>query len=144
MRVKVRTRVTTNVKDINTLTSTEKLSVAVRSSWEKTSFHQKALRKKQEAAKREEMLIVESLTQALLSAIQTHLLENTEYDEPIKEIVLGVTATYKDYLAQVLQSSSFVSYNVHVVEENPDYRRAFVRMPILVRVSKRVLGGDVT
>ena len=65
-----------------------------------------------------------------------------QHDTKCTEIVLSVNAKYKDSLGRIMKHKDFISFNLELIEESSDMRKAFSNMPILIKISKKVVGGD--
>lgn len=65
-----------------------------------------------------------------------------KHDTKCVEIVLAIDAKYKESLGRVMQRKDFISYNLELIEENSDMRKAFNNMPIPLKITKKVVGGD--
>lgn len=79
------------------------------------------------------------------SILNAELNRNTslaQHDTKCTEIVLSVNAKYKDSLGRIMKHKDFISFNLELIEESSDMRKAFSNMPILIKISKKVVGGD--
>jgi len=87
----------------------------------------------------------EQLKETILAYVHAELNRNTslaQHDTKCTEIVLSVNAKYKDSLGRIMKHKDFISFNLELIEESSDMRKAFSNMPILIKISKKVVGGD--
>lgn len=87
----------------------------------------------------------EQLSETILAFTHAELNKNAslaKHDTKCVEIVLAIDAKYKESLGRVMQRKDFISYNLELIEENSDMRKAFNNMPIPLKITKKVVGGD--
>lgn len=87
----------------------------------------------------------ESLKETVLAYIYSELNKNSslkDKNQKCKEIVLSIDFKYKESLERIMHHKDFMPFNLTLVKENSDMRKAFGSMPVLLKVSKRTVGGD--
>lgn len=78
----------------------------------------------------------------ILTQIHRELIKNETMSTKGKvcnSVVLSVDAKYRNSLKRVLNHKDFLPYNTEIVKETEDIRKAFKDMPILLKVSKKVI-----
>ena len=80
---------------------------------------------------------MEEVKGALLDAIYSALVQEKNY-----EVVLSVNRAYKEQVDSVLELSDFSPFNIQILEEDKDILASFSSLPIMIRVTKKVLGGE--
>ena len=137
IRVKVRSIVDTDKQvNLNELKPVDKVIAGFVSQW-----HQRE--SEQEFARITKM--DEQLSETILAFTHAELNKNAslaKHDTKCVEIVLAIDAKYKESLGRVMQRKDFISYNLELIEENSDMRKAFNNMPIPLKITKKVVGGD--
>ena len=127
IRVKVRSIVDTDKQvNLNELKPVDKVIAGFVSQWHQTKFY-KNMVKRESAFTHAELNKNASLA---------------KHDTKCVEIVLAIDAKYKESLGRVMQRKDFISYNLELIEENSDMRKAFNNMPIPLKITKKVVGGD--
>lgn len=146
IRVKVRSIVDTD-KPVNLkeLKPVDKVVAGFISQWHQTSFYKKIKRKESEEEYAKLSKMDESLKETILTYVYAELNRNTSlsrYDTKCVELVLAINAKYKDSLGRIMHHKDFLPFNLELIEENGDMRRAFNNMAILLKITKKVVGGD--
>lgn len=121
-----------------------KIYAGIMTRWRGSNTYRHKVEKRREATHMAMVQKDECLKEALLALIFRELDNNTsmaEKGEISKEIVISVNSEYRSSLKRILNHKDFVMYNLELVTENPDMRLAFHTMPILIRVSKKLLKG---
>lgn len=115
----------------------EYISVAFRYYFGKLAmFEEREKRRIAEEQKRKTQQI-EEVKGALLDAIYSALVQEKNY-----EVVLSVNRAYKEQVDSVLELSDFSPFNIQILEEDKDILASFSSLPIMIRVTKKVLGGE--
>lgn len=119
-----------------------KIYAGIASKWRGTSTYKRKMEKRKEAAYTAMMRKDERLKDALLAIIFKELDSNTSMGkrgEVCKEMIVSVHGDYRNSVGRILGHKDFLMYDISVVDENPDIRIAFPTMPMLLRVSKKLL-----
>ena len=143
MKVKIRNELDID-KPVNLkrLKPTMKIYAGIITKWRQTKFYQTAARNRAEAEYTRQVQRDENLKSLLLAQMYRELTNNTTLQsrgEVCQEIILEVNNDYRDSLDRILTHRDFIAYDISRVDENEDIRKAFNNMPILLRVSKKVL-----
>lgn len=107
------------------------------SRWYQTGKH-----KKEEQEHARQVKEDERLKDALLAVLYRELISNKSLEtrsDVCQEITISVDASYGKSLNRILDNKDFIIYDIKKIEENPDIRRAFPDMKILLRASKRAV-----
>lgn len=146
IRVKVRSIVDTE-KQINLkeLKPADKIIAGFISQWHQTKFYRNMKKRESEQEFARITKMDEQTKETILAFIYAELNRNSslaKYDEHCTEIIIKVDAKYKESLERIITHKDFISYNLQLMEENSDMRKAFSNMPILLKISKKVVGGN--
>lgn len=141
MRVKIRDVLDLS-KPINArrLTPIMKIYAGINLKWRESEGYRKKLNKSLENAAIARMQRDEMLKQHILAQIHRELNNNTDLAAEGKicqSIIISVSATHRKSLNRVLEHKDFLPYEIKVVPENEDLRKAFKDMPYLIKVSKK-------
>lgn len=131
--------------NLRRLTPLMKIYAGIMSKWNATDWHKTRLNERLEIAHALQVEKDEKLKEALLVQIYKELNDNhtlSDYNEICREVVLCVQSDFIHSLDRVLKHKDFLPYVVTKVSENADVRLAFPDMPVLLRVSKKTVGGD--
>lgn len=79
---------------------------------------------------------LEDVKGALLDAIYSNLVNKNNL-----EITLAVNREFSSQLMEVLSHSDFSPFNIDILEEDKDVLACFSALPIMLRITKKVLGG---
>lgn len=107
-----------------------------------TKLYQTRLHKSIEAEHASQIRKDEMLKDYLLAIMYRELTENRTLGASgceCAEIVLSISSEYRKSLQRVLMHRDFVNYTISEIPENTDFRKAFHEMPILIKVSKRMI-----
>lgn len=107
------------------------------SRWYQTGKH-----KKEEQEYARQLQQDEKLKDALLATLYRELVSNNtleERNDVCTSIILGIDSKHDKSLKRILKQKDFIMYDIQRVEEQPDLRKAFPDMQILIRVSKKVV-----
>lgn len=114
--------------------------------WHETEFYKTALNKRLEADYAAKIQRDEKLKEALLVVIFKEL-DNSKavssYGEESKEIVVQIKSKYIHSFDRIVNHKDFLPYELIKVDENPDLRKAFPEMPVLIRVRKKQMNEEV-
>ena len=127
IRVKVRSIVDTDKQvNLNELKPVDKVIAGFVSQWHQTKFYKNMVKRESEQ----------------------EFARITKMDEQLSETILAFTHAELNKNAslakhdRVMQRKDFISYNLELIEENSDMRKAFNNMPIPLKITKKVVGGD--
>lgn len=84
----------------------------------------------------------ERLKNALLAVLYRELVDNktlSDKKDTCKEITVSIDSKYQKSLDRILKQKDFIMYDIKRVEEQPDIRKAFPDMAIILQVSKKVV-----
>ena len=154
MRVVIRKEVDVNQPImLRRLSPLGKIIVAIKKEWQNTTFYKsnEIARKRKITQKR--ILREEEVKGAILKKIYQELESDTRVETTgkTKSVVLALDASVEDvlfdrvnsqgeiYQTGILSHTDFAPYNISIIRENPDFRRAFVNMPYMIAVSKKVV-----
>ena len=115
------------------------------SQWHQTKFYKNMVKRESEQEFARITKMDEQLSETILAFTHAELNKNAslaKHDTKCVEIVLAIDAKYKESLGRVMQRKDFISYNLELIEENSDMRKAFNNMPIPLKITKKVVGGD--
>lgn len=107
------------------------------SRWYKTGRH-----KKEEQDYARQVQQDERLKNALLAVFYRELVDNktlSDKKDTCKEITVSIESKYQKSLDRILKQKDFIMYDIKRVEEQPDIRKAFPDMAIILQVSKKVV-----
>jgi hypothetical protein len=107
------------------------------SRWYQTGRHKK---EEQDYAKQVQQ--DERLKNALLAVLYRELVDNktlSDKKDTCKEITVSIDSKYQKSLDRILKQKDFIMYDIKRVEEQPDIRKAFPDMAIILQVSKKVV-----
>lgn len=146
IRVKVRSVVDTD-KPINLkeLKPADKIIVGFISQWHQTKFYKNMKKRESEQEFARITKMDEQLKETILTYVYAELNRNSslaKQDKKCTEIVLSISSEYKESLSRIMHHKDFISFNLELIEESGDMRKAFSNMPILLKISKKVVGGD--
>lgn len=146
MRVKIReeldVRAPVNLKKLSAL---GKIKAGLSTMWQNTEIYQKALNKNMEAANIAILQKDDHLKNLILGQLYLELNDNktlSEKDARCSTVILAIDYHYKKSLQRILSHKEFLQYQIELVDENPDIRKAFCDMPILIKFSLKFVGGD--
>lgn len=143
MKVKLRNELDfSQPVNLHRLSPTMKIYAGIVSKWHESDMYKQKCSKSLEAANIARMQKDENLKNILLAQIFKAFSGDTGTAGAAgdcKSVVLRIDAAYKKSLDRVLKNRDFLSYDIEFVEENPDIRKAFVNMPYLLRVSKKLV-----
>ena len=146
IRVKVRSIVDTDKQvNLNELKPVDKVIAGFVSQWHQTKFYKNMVKRESEQEFARITKMDEQLSETILAFTHAELNKNgslAKHDTKCVEIVLAIDAKYKESLGRVMQRKDFISYNLELIEENSDMRKAFNNMPIPLKITKKVVGGD--
>ena len=117
-----------------------KVYAGIQAKWHESKTYKTNLNKRLEQTYFEKVQKEERIKESLLALIFRELVDNhtlKSKDAVCSEITISISSAYKEILAKVIQTKDFLPYNVTFVSENPDLRKAFQDMPILIRISKK-------
>lgn len=146
MRVKVRSLIDTdqavNLKELKPL---EKITVGLISQWHQNKFYlrMKNLKHEQEMARVAKM--DEQLKDVLLTHVYAEFSQNRSLAKQgceCQTIVLSVNSAFRESLDRIRKHKDFLPFNLELVEENEDLRKCFSNMDILLKVTRKTVGGD--
>lgn len=146
IRVKVRSVVDTDKQvNLKELKPADKIIAGFVSQWHQTKFYKNMMKRESEQEFARLTKMDEQLKETILAYVHAELNRNTslaQHDTKCTEIVLSINAKYKDSLGRIMKHKDFISFNLELIEESSDMRKAFSNMPILIKISKKVVGGD--
>lgn len=119
-----------------------KIYAGLASKWRETSFYKTKLNKRLEADYAARVKRDEKLKEALMVVIYKELDNNSllsSRGEESQELIICVKSNFIHSLDRILTHKDFLPYVITKVEEDPDIRKAFPEMPILIKVSKKKL-----
>lgn len=145
MRVKIRNELDVtapvNLRKLKPLT---KIQAGFITMWHNTEWYRTGLNKKIEEENLRRMQQDEMLKDLILSQIYRELIKDTtmkEHGKVCQSVILSIDAKYRFSLKRILTHKDFLPYNIEMVPENADLRKAFKDMPYLIKVSKKVVRG---
>lgn len=107
------------------------------SKWYQTNKH-----KKEEQAHALQVKQDERLKDALLAIMYRELVDNKtlrDRDDVCQEITIAVDSRHVKSLDRIINHKDFIIYDIQRISENPDLRKAFPTMQVLLRVSKKAV-----
>lgn len=128
--------------NLRRLTPLMKIYAGVVTMWHNTEFYTLRLNKQLEEENLKNIRRDERLKGVILTQIYKELGKNQTLQEKGKvcqTIIISVDAKYQKALQRVLSHKDFLPYTIEIVKENEDIRKAFSDMPVLIKVSKRVI-----
>ena len=146
MRVKLREVVSLDHPvDISSLPPMQKLYVAFMVRWRETSYYKRKKEQALEAQYREKIKREEKLKEELLNVIYTELVKGTTLKSKgghtCSKVVLAVNREYEEELASIINGKEFISFSIRVLDMNRDMLLSFPKLPILIEVTSKVIGG---
>jgi hypothetical protein len=146
MRVKLREVVSLDHPvDISSLPPMQKLYVAFMVRWRETSYYKRKKEQELEAQYREKIKREEKLKEELLNVIYTELVKGTTLKSKgghtCSKVVLAVNREYEEELASIINGKEFISFSIRVLDMNRDMLLSFPKLPILIEVTSKVIGG---
>ncbi len=143
MRVEIRQELDVDSPvNLRKLSPSMKLYAGFMAKLHNSKWYQTSMKRKEEAEHAARIREDESLKNALLATLYRELMTNKTLeskDDVCKEVVLSVDPRYTESLHRILAHKDFIIYDIAIVEENPDLRRAFPDMSIVLRAGKRTL-----
>lgn len=157
MKVKVRDSInTTKQINLRDLTPVQKVTVAIQCAIDESKMMQNKRRRKEQASYQARLREEDTLKNVILTKAYQALILNT-YNKKKKsttdEVFIKVDGKYKYLLfdeidqegalvhTSILKHSDFAQYNVSIVPECQDIRRAFPEMPYLLKLTRKELGA---
>lgn len=128
--------------NLRRLSPAMKIYAGLACKWRETNFYRTKLNKRLEADYAARVKRDEKLKEALMVVIYKELDNNSllsSRGEESQELVICVKSNFIHSLDRILTHKDFLPYVISKVEEDPDVRKAFPEMPILLRVSKKKL-----
>ncbi len=128
--------------NLRRLSPAMKIYAGLASKWRETSFYKTKLNKRLEADYAARVKRDEKLKEALMVVIYKELDNNSllsSRGEESQELIICVKSNFIHSLDRILTHKDFLPYVITKVEEDPDIRKAFPEMPILIKVSKKKL-----
>lgn len=116
------------------------------SQWHQTNFYIRKKRKENEQEFARIAKMDESLKETILAYIYSELNKNNSLEsknKKCKEIILSIDPSYVDSLGRIMHHKDFMQFNLSLVKENSDMRKAFSNMAVLLKVNKKTVGGDI-
>lgn len=107
------------------------------SKWYQTNRH-----KKEEEDYARQVQEDEKLRDALLAVLYRELVSNRSLEQKndvCSEITISIDSRYQKSLNRILKQKDFIIYDIRRVQEDPDLRKAFPDMKILLCASKRAV-----
>lgn len=148
MRCKMRTEVELDedgMADLRQLSTVEKITTSIRISFRNTKMAKNRRQREIENAYRKSVEEEDGLKSVLLQRIYNELVRNNFLGKKglhTKDITLAVDARMEDVLRRIIKHKDFVSYDIVILEPNPDVKKCFLDTPILVNVRKKVIRED--
>lgn len=143
MRSKVRTRVvipkdmTRESLDHTQFSIMDYIGISLRYWLSSISYLEEKEKRRMAEEQQKEIQQIEDVKAALLDSIYTNLVNQKN-----QEIILAINRSNKDYMEQVLSFSDFSPFNIEILKEDADVLASFNGLPILLKVTKKTLGGD--
>lgn len=147
MRVKLREVVSLEEPvDISKLPPLEKIRVAFMIRMKETSYYKRKRERALEAEYREKIKREERLKEEVLNAIYRELVRNTTLKSKggsvCTKIVLAINREFEEELISILKGKEFISFSLRVLDLNRDMLLSFSKLPILVEVTPKMVGGE--
>lgn len=143
IRVKIRTDIdVTKPVNLKKLSPIDKVKVGFITQWRQTKFYQKWKQREEETKLSEQSAKDNYVKESILSYLYSELVQNRELskkNQKCKEVVLEIPYEYYENVCRVLKHKDFNSYDISLVEENKDLRRAFSDMPFLIKAKSKLL-----
>lgn len=135
MRTLVRNKIDVEHQpDLSELKPLESVIVSIRYAYYKSSINQKKLNKKRAENLAERMKAINDLKRVLLSRFSKIFKEDAN---KYKSATLTIDRMYENIIEDTLNSADFFSYDLEIVEENPDYLVSFPNLPIKIKVRRK-------
>ena len=143
MRIKIRS-ILDNDKPVSliNLKPIQKIEAGLIAMWHNTEMYKVELNKKVEESNINQIQQDEKLKNVILAMIYRELIQNktlSSENTSCESIIISVDARHSQSLKRVLKHKDFLAYNVSIVDEDADIRKAFKSMPILLKVSKKTV-----
>ena len=143
MKIKIRDELNVD-KPINLrrLTPRIKLYAGFMVKIHESRWYQTGRYKKEEQDYAKQVQQDERLKNALLAVLYRELVDNktlSDKKDTCKEITVSIDSKYQKSLDRILKQKDFIMYDIKRVEEQPDIRKAFPDMAIILQVSKKVV-----
>lgn len=143
MRIKIRKELDLdNPINLRELTPFQKIYVGIMTKWRNSDYYRTKVNKQLEEEYAKEVQRDEQLKELILVQIYKELMNNNtlgERGDICKTITLAINYKSKSSLERIISAKDFLQYNMEIVPENPDVRRAYYDMPVLLRISKKQL-----
>lgn len=143
IRVKMRTEIDVNSPiNLKKLSPINKIKVGFITQWRQTNFYKNKISREEERKLAEQNARDNLVKEGILSQLYSELIQNKELgkrDEKCREIVLQIPYEYSENVKRVIQHKDFIPYDISIVPEVADMRRAFSNMPLLIRAKTRSL-----
>lgn len=143
MKIKIRDELNVDEPiNLRRLTPRIKLYAGFMVKIHESRWYQTGRNKKEEQDYAKQVQQDERLKNALLAVLYRELVDNkTLYDkkDTCKEITVSIDSKYQKSLDRILKQKDFIMYDIKRVEEQPDIRKAFPDMAIILQVSKKVV-----
>lgn len=143
MKIKIRDELNVDAPvNLRRLTPRMKLYAGFMVKVHESRWYQTGKHKKEEREYAKQLQQDEQLKDALLATLYRELVSNKtleERDDVCTSITVGIDSKHKKSLERILSQKDFIMYDIQRIEEQPDIRKAFPDMQILIRVSKKVV-----
>lgn len=121
-----------------------KVYAGVVSKLRETKLYKDIRRKQKEKNHTLEVMKMEKIKNDLLAKIYKELTEQEtmktlDSNAICSDVILQIPVEYEKQLNEILTHKDFLAYDISRVPENKDIRLAFIKMPILLRVKKKIL-----
>lgn len=146
MRVKLRDELDFSKKiNLRRLSPMMKIYAGVVSMYRDSEAYKRGLQKKVDAAKVMQMQKDDQLKQVILATAIREFGKNSQMfseGKVCESIIISLSKEYKPSFDRITGHYDFLPYNLEIIPENEDIRKAFSDMPYLVRISKKLVKGD--
>lgn len=143
MKIKIRDELNVDEPiNLRRLTPRIKLYAGFMVKIHESRWYQTGRRKKEEQDYAKQVQKDERLKNALLAVLYRELVDNktlSDKKDTCKEITVSIDSKYQKSLDRILKQKDFIMYDIKRVEEQPDIRKAFPDMAIILQVSKKVV-----
>lgn len=141
MRIKIRNELNVDAPvNLRRLKPKMKLYAGLMVKIHESRWYQTNLHKKEEQEYARQLQQDENLKDALLAILYRELVDNrtlSERNDKCNELLIKVNSKYAKSLNRILTHKDFIIYDLKRVQEQPDIRKAFPDMDILLMASKR-------
>lgn len=128
--------------DLRPLTPFQKIITSFMISLRNTTFVKNRLRKDEQAVYKEKLMREEELKSVILGRLYTELIKNNFMGEKglsASSVILEIDRSMEQTLLSIKDHKDFMSYNINIIQPDPDMLRCFKDIPILLEASRKTV-----